>query len=321
MRPPIRPISRTAAAAAMRSPIPDAAWPPPRGSFVEGGVADDEDEEQADDDEVAPVPAADDPVQHDRSEDDEEREIDRGHRKGGEMVRDRDGDPPEKPQGDQPEQGPPCNRGGSGPARQCGEEEARHHRDEVPEQHFVGVPGDRVEGGREHECCVKGQDPEGHAERRPDRREEKEGPEPRSEESVPGPGRVRSDRSRHLDSLRALQIQRSVMLAVRVRWTEGSRLLPAGRAGARMNAGGFEPVSSVRGGAASPGLEPVGRNDPQTQSAAEGARLRRGFRSGLAAVRRTRCPTPPWRSRPRCPRAAPCPSPPRDGPRWRRTSA
>ena len=45
------------------------------------------------------------------------------------------------------------------------------------------------------------------------------------------------------------------------------------------------------------------------------------FRPGGADVRRMRSPSSPWRSRPRCPRAAPCPSPPPDGRRWRQTTA
>src|SRR3546814_2364457 len=62
------------------------------------------------------------------------------------------------------------------------QQEAGHHRGGITEDHLVGVPGGRREGGGNGEAAVKGQQPERHRGGGPEARGQEEGTEARSEE-------------------------------------------------------------------------------------------------------------------------------------------
>ena len=88
------------------------------------------------------------------------------------------------PQTEQSGERPSGDRQPAGPVRDGGKQEPGDHRADEAEQHFVPMPGERLERGRKAELARQRADPQGERDQRPRRAGEEEGPEAATEEGV-----------------------------------------------------------------------------------------------------------------------------------------
>src|SRR3546814_6766317 len=96
-------------------------------------------------------------------------------RPGAQQCRGGDGGAPGQPGREQSRQRQALQRQPAGPVRDRRQQEAGHHRGGITEDHLVGVPGGRREGGGNGEAAVKGQQPERHRGGGPEARGQEEG--------------------------------------------------------------------------------------------------------------------------------------------------
>ena len=139
----------------------------PRGLPVKHCIACHEHTDHGQHDQVAPIPSDDDLAQHDAADNNETREVDRGDNHRRQVARNRYRAASEKPQGEQPKQGPSNNRRPAGPIWHGRQQKSGDDRTQISEQHFMGMPGHGIERCRQFQSPRQHRHPKRHAQRRP----------------------------------------------------------------------------------------------------------------------------------------------------------
>ena len=163
---------------------------------VEECIGGGEQEQHGEDGQVAPVAPGHDLARGDGGEAGEKGDVDRRGRRRADPCRERDGDPPGEPDGDEGGERKSLERQTAGPVRDRGQEKPADRRGDEAEQHFVDMPGDGIERGRQFEGSGQHRQPQHQRDGRPERGEQEERPEALVEErraglfAVAGYGRV-----------------------------------------------------------------------------------------------------------------------------------